>query len=80
MLIVLLRELADGLKELICGGTHWQNQFAARSLLTGRKVVIDLPTGPIEGICEGIDQYGALLVATQDGQQRIVSGTVTRFA
>jgi BirA family biotin operon repressor/biotin-[acetyl-CoA-carboxylase] ligase len=79
VLTVLLRELADGLKELKSGGTHWQTEFAARSLLTGRKVEIELPAGPIEGICEGIDQDGALVVATPAGQEHIVSGTVTRF-
>ena len=79
MLTQVLRELADGLKELTSGGTNWQKDFAARSLLTGRKVEIELPNGPIEGICEGIDQDGTLLVATPSGQQRIVSGTVTRF-
>lgn len=79
VLTLLLRELADGLNELTSGGSRWQTEFAARSLLTGRKVELDLPSGPIEGICEGIDQDGALLVATPAGQERIVSGTVTRF-
>ena len=75
----VLRELADGLEELMSGDANWSEAFAARSLLTGRKVEIDSAGGPIEGICEGIDRDGALIVATPAGRERIVSGTVTRF-
>lgn len=51
----------------------WQK----RCLLTGRQVKIEIATNSVVGMCQGIDSTGALLVQTDEGTQRCLSGTVT---
>ncbi|NOY41228.1 MAG: biotin--[acetyl-CoA-carboxylase] ligase [Planctomycetes bacterium] len=51
----------------------WQK----RCLLTGRQVKIEIATNSVVGTCQGIDSTGALVVKTDKGTQRCLSGTVT---
>jgi BirA family biotin operon repressor/biotin-[acetyl-CoA-carboxylase] ligase len=53
--------------------------WRSRSLLTGKHVRFDLGPRHMEGICEGIDDDGALLISTSQGFERCLSGTVTCF-
>ncbi|MEX2186491.1 MAG: biotin--[acetyl-CoA-carboxylase] ligase [Pirellulales bacterium] len=48
-------------------------------LLTGRAVEVDSPAGRIAGVCEGIDEDGALLIRNESGTARCVAGTVVRW-
>ena len=52
--------------------SFWQK----RCLLTNRRVLIDTDGDPVEGLCQGIDDDGALLVHTDSGVQRCLAGTV----
>jgi BirA family biotin operon repressor/biotin-[acetyl-CoA-carboxylase] ligase len=44
--------------------------------LRGRQTTVDTAAGPINGIAQGIDDGGALLLMTQQGRQRNHSGSV----
>lgn len=50
------------------------------SLLAGKQVCLQTPQGEIAGVCESIDNDGALLVQTKAGLKRCVSGVVQRFS
>ena len=50
--------------------------YAARDLLRGRAVATSLPQWP-EGIAEGVDESGALVLRAGGQRQRIVSGEVS---
>lgn len=53
-------------------------EWQAHCTTTGKRVVIRTPTRIIAGVAEAIDQDGALLVRTHDGQiERVIGGDVT---
>ena len=53
--------------------TSWHRRASA---MLGRKVQFDGPGGPCEGIAEGIDEHGALIVRTPGGTVHVISGEV----
>jgi BirA family biotin operon repressor/biotin-[acetyl-CoA-carboxylase] ligase len=62
--------LDDGFSSLV-------ERYRQRCFLTGKVVMNHQPGGQsIVGICRGIDDRGALRVASEDAEHRIVSGTV----
>jgi len=44
--------------------------------LRGQRVSVDVEEGHVNGVCEGIDADGALMLRTAFGRQRILSGSV----
>jgi BirA family biotin operon repressor/biotin-[acetyl-CoA-carboxylase] ligase len=78
-LVAVLHKLAAALDELSTGADHLQQKWTERCLLTGRSVEIALPTRRIIGLCRGIAPDGALLVETDAGLERCLSGIVARF-
>lgn len=44
--------------------------------LLGREVTVDMPDKQITGIAAGVDEDGALLIETRNGQQRVISGSI----
>lgn len=56
-----------------------RQRWRARCLLTGRYLRLDLGARCIEGVCQGIDDQGALMVATEDGIECCFGGVVTHF-
>jgi BirA family transcriptional regulator, biotin operon repressor / biotin---[acetyl-CoA-carboxylase] ligase len=47
------------------------------SYATGRRVIVDRPGGPVEGVTGGLDEHGFLRLLTGDGKvERIVAGGV----
>ncbi len=48
--------------------------------LRGQPVSVEVPGGTIDGICEGIDPDGALVLQTSTGPQRVMSGSVNLAA
>jgi BirA family biotin operon repressor/biotin-[acetyl-CoA-carboxylase] ligase len=71
-LIDLLPTLADSPPEVVA-------RWPAHCLLTGRIVEVETPAGPMIGLCEGIDESGALLLCDELGPRRCVAGTVVRW-
>ena len=47
------------------------------SAVLDKEVKIECPDGIIEGKALDIDEYGALIVGTEDGKKRVVAGDVT---
>lgn len=47
------------------------------SAVLGKEVKIECPDGIIKGKALNIDEYGALIVETEDGKKRVVAGDVT---
>ena len=80
MLVAILRKLAARLEWLSRGTAELQAVWSQRCLLTGCHVEIELPTRRIAGHCAGIDGEGALVVNTEDGAERCLSGVVACFS
>jgi len=54
-------------------------RWRQRCLLTRRHIQMDLSTHRLTGVCQGIDDQGALLVQTMAGIERCFGGVVTHF-
>jgi BirA family biotin operon repressor/biotin-[acetyl-CoA-carboxylase] ligase len=52
-------------------------EYKGMSAVLGKEVKIEYPDGIIEGKAFGIDEYGALIVKTEEGKKRVVAGDVT---
>ncbi len=79
VLAAILRELARVLEAFAVDGFSgakmaWQQRHAWQGLAV--RLVADDGTA-VDGICEGVDDDGALLLATAAGVQRILSGDVS---
>jgi len=79
----LLAGLLDGLAAMLdeftrAGFAAFIAEWRARNVYAGQRVVI-LAEGaaPVEGRCAGVDSDGALLLETEHGLRRIVSGDVS---
>ncbi len=79
VLVAILRQLATQLDRLSSHSEALPEQWTGRCLLTGRRVEIELPDGRRAGICRGIDADGALILETDGGSERFVSGVVARY-
>jgi len=80
VLVAILQQLAVRLDPLGSGTEGLSEEWRQRCLLTGRTVEIELPSRHLTGICRGIDHDGALLVETNAGIERCLTGVVERFA
>jgi BirA family biotin operon repressor/biotin-[acetyl-CoA-carboxylase] ligase len=77
LLIGILRRLDRDLALLSVGAaTALQSRWSEWCWLTGRTVGIDQGERLVEGLCEGIDTDGALLLRTPSGRERVYSGIV----
>jgi BirA family biotin operon repressor/biotin-[acetyl-CoA-carboxylase] ligase len=80
VLLAVLQRLTLRIDWLAAGIDDFQETWSRRCLLTGRDIEIEvLPSRRIAGRCQGIDREGALLIATDTGIERCLSGVVTRF-
>jgi len=75
-LVHLLRQLANGLDALTRGDPQLAYAVSQRCLLQGR--VVELQAGPrhVRGLCQGIDNYGALTIRTAHGNEQFFGGVV----
>jgi len=79
VLVAILQRLSTRMEWLSTGIDALQETWSRRCLLTGRNVEIELPSRRVAGLCKGIDREGALLIATDAGLERCLSGVVMRF-
>jgi BirA family biotin operon repressor/biotin-[acetyl-CoA-carboxylase] ligase len=84
VLVAILKCLATRLERLSTGSPSsgidvLRHDWRSRCLLTGRKVHLELPLGRVVGICRGIDDDGALMLETDAGLERCVSGVIVQF-
>ena len=78
VLIGVLQQLEKQLTRLINQDPTRIDDWQQRSALTGQTVEVTAESQQTCGICQGIDTDGALLVQTEAGQQRVVSGIVSQ--
>ncbi len=79
LLIAILHRLESHLRDFSSGDSQWQERWRRRCLLTGRTVQLDVHGGRLGGICRGIDEDGALVLETDAGLKRCLSGVVASF-
>jgi len=79
LLAALLRELLGVLDAFaVAGFSALRAEWLARHAWNGRPVRVLMPhAAPLEGVCAGIADDGALLLETPAGVQRILSGDVS---
>ena len=77
--VSLLRHLESHLARLRADSAGLARRWRERCALTGRVVSVETGNALFTGRCCGIDETGALLLATETGTERVVSGVVTRF-
>lgn len=79
VLLVLIRSLTAELAAAGSATAGLAARWSPHCLLTGRTVQIDAHGRRVTGLCRGIDDDGALVLATAQGEQRCLSGTVAGF-
>jgi BirA family biotin operon repressor/biotin-[acetyl-CoA-carboxylase] ligase len=79
LLLGILQHLASRIRRLASGDDKLRDEWRSRCVLTGRTVHIDLGTRRLVGVCRGIDDDGALVLETDNGYERCISGVVMRF-
>lgn len=73
----LIEDLFNTLMDFEAGGfAAFVADFERCDWLKGQEIVVDLPDGPVAGRADGVDADGALLVQTDAGRRRILSGSV----
>jgi BirA family transcriptional regulator, biotin operon repressor / biotin---[acetyl-CoA-carboxylase] ligase len=78
MLVGILQQLSSHLEQLASGDGTLRERWRKRCSLTGRTVHIQLGTRRLVGICRGIDDDGALVLETDIGRERCISGVVVQ--
>jgi BirA family biotin operon repressor/biotin-[acetyl-CoA-carboxylase] ligase len=77
VLIRLTERLQVWLESWQQGQWAWREMWTARSLLTGCHIQVRLPSGRmLEGVCQGIDASGCLLIQISSGIERVQSADV----
>lgn len=80
LLIGILQKLEERLASLATGDQDLRSEWQKKCLLTGQTVLIEQDERELSGICHGIDDDGALVLETDLGMERCLSGTVTHFS
>lgn len=79
VLVLVLQQL-DFHLELLAGNTlELQQRWSRLCVLTGSEVEVAIGNEVCRGLCEGIDEAGALLLQTATGPRRCLAGVVQRF-
>lgn len=76
VLLQVLSHLHDALENLLADDTQLIQRHRGLCLLSGRPVRISTGRGYLEGVCQGIDPRGALVVLTDRGPVSCISGVV----
>ena len=77
VLIRVLHQLAEQLAALARADATLAGRWQELCMLTGQRIQVDVGQHSTVGICQGIDDAGALLVETAAGRSRCLSGIVT---
>jgi BirA family biotin operon repressor/biotin-[acetyl-CoA-carboxylase] ligase len=78
VLIVLLERLDLWLRALAVNACEVFERWRPYCVLTGKHVSLRVGTRDVEGICQGIDDDGRLLISNSQGTEAHRSGTVVR--
>ena len=77
VLIMVLQRLAERLQPDDLWNAKVREGWRERCFLTGKKIHIDLGVRQSEGVCQGIDEEGALLLDVEGEVERHFAGVVT---
>ena len=77
VLVCVLDKLFERLNQIGYHDQQLGELWRKRCLLTGRKVHVDTAHREFAGLCQGIDEAGALLVQTDTNIERCLAGTIT---
>ena len=79
VLIQQLVQLARCIDRVAAGGEDLAEAWRDRCMLEGRTLTITTGGHRLTGVCQGIDDEGALLVQCEGGVQRCVAGVVSQI-
>jgi BirA family biotin operon repressor/biotin-[acetyl-CoA-carboxylase] ligase len=79
LLILVLNHLADRLPRLASQDFSLSDNWASHCILQGRTVCVQSGAQKFVGVCQGIDDDGALLLQSDAGLQRCFAGVVARI-
>ena len=79
VLIGVLQRLSSRLIWIGAGEIELREEWSRRCLLTGKHVHVEVGPRYVVGTCLGIDVDGALLIDTDAGTERCLSGVVTHW-
>jgi BirA family biotin operon repressor/biotin-[acetyl-CoA-carboxylase] ligase len=79
LLVDVLNELEDCLSQLKSSNLGLSDQWRTRCMLQGRTLRIESGNRVLVGVCQGIDDEGALLVQTDLGVRRCHAGVVAKI-
>ena len=79
LLIRILRYFEDHLRELEARELDLADRWQRLCLLQGRTVCVKTGSEQVVGVCQGIDNEGALMLQTESGIQRCFTGTVAKI-
>ena len=78
LLASILRYIEDELEALADGGRHrLPERWSEYCFLTGRRIQVESVAGTATGVCQGIDDQGALVLVTDSGIQSCLAGSVS---
>lgn len=73
----VVTKLIDRLAWLGSRDQDLRKRWTSRCLLTNQKIQVNSPAKELTGICQGIDEEGALLLKTEAGLERCFAGTIS---
>jgi BirA family biotin operon repressor/biotin-[acetyl-CoA-carboxylase] ligase len=77
-LLVALLERVEARYKRLKSGENPQQEWSSRLATLGQRVQVVTPGGVLNGVAEGVDEEGALLLRTDDGSTRqLLTGDVT---
>ena len=77
VLIGLLNKLKERLDWIGVRDQELRDRWRKRCLLTNRRVQVDTDNSQLVGLCQGIDDEGALLLDTKEGRKQCFAGSIT---
>jgi len=79
VLIAILRAFSNNVELLASSPSDLSEKWEDHSILTGCSIRLSVGREEIQGVCQGIDEEGALLLKTDQGVQRFFTGAVIEF-
>lgn len=80
LLIQLLNKIQESCDQLVTSADTLVKEINERNALLRKLVAVDVAGELVEGVCQGIDEDGCLLLLTNFGQRRIVAGSIVRWS
>jgi BirA family biotin operon repressor/biotin-[acetyl-CoA-carboxylase] ligase len=76
-LLQVLERLSSGLGALTTNDPRLAAAWSRRCVLQSHRVELRVGPRQVQGVCQGVDREGALLLQTRRGTERFIGGVVT---